>query len=692
MNKRPLNRKRRKLALGLAALLLFLLGLLAGSGELTELGILRGCLPGGVARSASGASGRGSVAEASADDAPGGLRGGPGAMADAGVGRSAPGAARARDWLRRRGRPGSGLESGVAPLPGGVKAREVPRSGVSRAAGDDDSAATGWGSPNWPGEVLLRPAAGVDEAAFVALATFLDSELDPRLSGCVLVKGLPAGVSEKQWAAFVKGEGLARSAYPNFRCWPAWVPNDPDLASQWAVDRINLKQAWDITTGSNSLIIAICDTGIDTDHPDLAAKIITGRNTADDPETGDVEDAHGHGTAVAGMAAAVTNNAVQIAGVAPSCKIMPVKISNEADGEATLADMVDGIAWAHQNGAQVVNCSYNGVPDTDFYDAMDDEGADADANGSVLVMAAGNNSADMGTDKPWDHVLWIGSTKSDDTFSASFSQYGDALDLTAPGELVHVSIIGGGPAATASGTSFASPCVAGVLGLMYDACGYTLTPAEYRAALYSTCEDLGAAGKDDTFGWGRIDAHAAVVEVGYPRAYAAAKPGSGEAPLTVKFTGTSNMDGLKTLTYTWDFGDGNTASGKSATNTYTLIGTYTVTLTVEDSDGLTDTDTLTITVEYGNVPELMYMWRGQRVNYLFAPSGGANPATVTLVGGSLPPGLALAGNRLTGNVRERGSWKFSVAIDDGVSAAVNVTILIRVTEKGFGRFRKYTWR
>jgi len=255
-----------------------------------------------------------------------------------------------------------------------------------------------------------------------------------------------------------------------------------------------------------------------------------------------------------------------------------------------------------------------------------------------------------------------------------------------------VSIIGGGPAATASGTSFASPCVAGVLGLMYDACGYTLTPAEYRAALYSTCEDLGAAGKDDTFGWGRIDAHAAVVEVGYPRAYAAAKPGSGEAPLTVKFTGTSNMDGLKTLTYTWDFGDGNTASGKSATNTYTLIGTYTVTLTVEDSDGLTDTDTLTITVEYGNVPELMYMWRGQRVNYLFAPSGGANPATVTLVGGSLPPGLALAGNRLTGNVRERGSWKFSVAIDDGVSAAVNVTILIRVTEKGFGRFRKYTWR
>ena len=72
---------------------------------------------------------------------------------------------------------------------------------------------------------------------------------------------------------------------------------------------------------------------------------------------------------------------------------------------------------------------------------------------------------------------------------------------------------------------------AGVLGLMYDACQFTLTPAEYRAALYTTCEDLGAAGKDNSFGWGRVDAYAAVVNVGTPRAYASAKPRSGEAPL-----------------------------------------------------------------------------------------------------------------------------------------------------------------
>jgi PKD repeat protein len=227
---------------------------------------------------------------------------------------------------------------------------------------------------------------------------------------------------------------------------------------------------------------------------------------------------------------------------------------------------------------------------------------------------------------------------------------------------------------------------------MYDACQFTLTPSEYRAALYATCEDLGAAGKDSIFGWGRVDAYAAVVNVGTPRAYASASPRGGQAPLSVSFSGSSNMDDLKTLTYTWDFGDGNSATGRTAGHTYTVIGTYTVTLTVEDSDGLSGTDTLTVTVTYGNVPETMYMWQGQRVNYLFAPAGGANPATVSLGSGSLPPGTSLAGNRLSGTARRKGSWKFSVTIDDGVNTPTSRTVRVYVTEKGFGRFRKYTWR
>jgi len=703
VDKRPENHKWRRLALVLAALLLFLSGALLGSGELTEPDLLEGFLAGDTASTRPDdrrRSDRGHTPPQEPRAPWAGAARGDGADAIAGAVRtgdgSIPRGLRARPGAEprpesHRGGPGSDPESGVAPLRGGVESRRAPNRGGGEPASGDDSAPAGWGGATWPGEVLLRPSGGVSESSFAAFAEFTDSEFDPRLSGCLLLKELPAGVEEKTWADFLESEGLARSAYPNFRCWPAWVPNDPDLGSQWAVDKINLTGAWDITRGNASLVIAICDTGIDTDHPDLAAKIVAGRNTADDPETANVEDIHGHGTAVAGMAAAVTNNAVQIAGVAPSCQIMPVKISNRADGEATLADMVDGIAWAHANGAHVVNCSYNGVPDTDFYDAMDDEGVNCDASGAVLVMAAGNNSADMGDDKPWDRVLWIGSTDNADALS-SFSQYGWALDLVAPGELVHVSAMGGGDAVTASGTSFASPCVAGVLGLMYDASQFTLTPAEYRAALYSTCEDLGAAGKDETFGWGRVDAHAAVVEVGTPVARASASPDRGPAPLTVKFSGSSNMDAVKAITYTWDFGEGGAASGKTATHTYSVIGTYTATLTVEDSEGLSDTDSVTIKVEYGNVPENMWMWEGQRVNYRFAPTGGVNPPTVLLAAGSLPPGMSLSNNRLTGRARRRGSWTFTVSIDDGVSTPSDRTVRIRVTRRGFGRFRRYTWR
>jgi subtilisin family serine protease len=704
----------RRPVIALAAALLFLLGLLAGSGDLCGSGSLGGFLADLTSSSESSESsgswgqrrarsraGAPLLAEDApplagvAEAAPGGVGGilrAERVRAGGGAGGDRPGVFPGQRRGGERGLPGA-PGTGLPLLRGGVISRDAPKAG-RRGSGPDQCTPELPGAANWPGEVLLRPAALVGEESFAAFAEFMGSELDPRLSGCVLAKGLPAEVSEKEWAAFLKAEGLARAAYPNFRCWPTWTPNDPLVADQWHLDTVNLKQAWDITHGSSSLVIAICDTGIDTDHPDLAAKIIPGRNTADDPDTTNVEDIYGsHGTGVSGMAAAITNNLYQIAGAAPDCKIMPVRITNNAaSGEATLADMVDGIAWAHQNGAHVVNCSYNGEPDTAFYDAMDDEGANADANGAVLVMAAGNNNKDMGPDKPWDHVLWIGSTDNTNAKS-DFSQFGGAIDVVAPGTLVYVSVWNNGAATQASGTSFSSPCVAGVLGLMYSASFFSLTPAEYRSVLYSTCQDIGDPGEDDVFGWGLVDAYAAVVEIGTPTASISASPDSGQAPLVVNFTGSSNMEGHKPLTYTWDFGDGSPAgSGKSVAHTYALVGTYTVTLTVEDSDGLTDTDTVQINVDYGGVPEEIYLWEGQRVDYLFAPVGGANPATVTFAGGSLPSGLSLSGNRLTGYARKRGSWTCTLLITDGVSTPEYRTLRFRVTHRGFGRFREHIWR
>jgi subtilisin family serine protease len=682
----------------LAAAALFLLGFSVGGGVPPLPGsapdaVRHGVLPGSgaaSARSGRAASGRrlehGLTADADS------LRGGPGgggALSRPGRG-SRGSAADGRRGVRPRSLPDGDTRGGgnVPFLRGGLEVRRPPAPSAPPPV--DDSSPIRWGAPNWPGEVLLRPAADLPPESLTALADFFDASLDPRSSGCVLIRGLPVGVTEKEWSRFLEREGLARAAYPNFRCWPCWVPNDPELGQQWHVTKVRLPEAWDLTTGDASLVIAVCDTGIDTDHIDLVAKIGPGQNVADDPDSTDVEDYIGHGTSVAGMAAAVTDNSVQTAGAAPTCIIMPVKISNLIPGgEATLADMIDGIAWAHNNGAHVVNCSYNGPPDTDFYDAMDDEGLNAEANGAVLVMAAGNNDMDMGPDKPWDHVLWIGSTDSDDTKS-SFSQYGWALDLTAPGYAVHITQLDDG-SGLMSGTSFASPLVAGAMGLMYAASSYALTPAEYKAALYASCEDLGDAGKDDVFGHGRLDAYAAVIAVATPTASASANPTSGNAPLNVSFSGSSSMDGLKTLTYSWDFGDGEVGGGKNTSHIYTEAGSYTVTLTVEDSEGLGNTDTLTVDVNYGNLPSRMHLWIGQRVDYLFDPTGGAGAVTVTLTGGSLPPGLSLAANRLTGEPTQRGTWDVTLEVDDGTTTQVQ-QLQILVTLPGFCRFRRDPWR
>ncbi len=688
-------KRKKRVALALAALLFFLLGLAAGSGDLTGDGALGGLL-------AEALSGAPRSAAAHGDSRPQDLSGEILTASDRGGNRGS-GRLAGGDPSRRRDGAGRCSARGGAPSPGsrarprpggpglfwkgGLTSRTSPRFGTRPGGGA--SAPPVFGAPSWPGEVLFRPAENLGEEQLAAFADFLGADLEARPSGCILTRGLPAGVSEKDWAAFLKSEGLARAAYPNFLCWPAWVPNDPQLADQWHVDTVGLKPAWDLSKGDAALVIAVCDTGIDTDHPDLAAKIIAGQNVADNPDTANVEDINGHGTGVSGMAAAVTDNGIQLAGTCPTCQIMPVKISNQASGVATLADMIDGFTWARANGAHVINCSYNGPPDPVFYQAMDDEGALCDAAGAVLVMAAGNDDMDMGADAPWDKVLWIGSTDAADARS-SFSQYGDALDLVAPGDLVYLSFMGGG-SGTGSGTSFSSPLVAGVLGLMYAHSGFALTPAEYRAALYATCQDLGAAGKDSTFGWGRVDAYNAVLQMSAITASASASPTGGQAPLAVAFTGSSNMDGVKILTYAWDFGDATGGAGKTPSHTYTQVGTWIATLTVTDPWGLSGTDTVQVTVGFGGVPEDMYLWRGQRVDYLFAPVGGAAPPTVTLIGGALPPGLALAANRLTGNPTTRGNWTATIRIDDG-GGTVDRVVRFRVTYPGFGRFRRHRWR
>jgi len=591
--------------------------------------------------------------------------------------------------------PGRILSSG--PAAGGDSA---PEGAVPAEAASPPMAAPG--SPGQPGEVVFEPVGRLNEKTLAALAEFLNAKLDPRISGYILSKGLPAGVSEKDWAAFLVKEGLAIHAFPNFICAPSWPPNDPlDVGGwQWYTDpssnpfyptaNIRLHEAFDLGRGATSLVIAICDTGVDVTHPDLAAKIVAGQNVVDN--NANVQDTHGHGTMVSGMATALTNNGVGIVGVCPIAKLMPVRVS--IAGSATLADLQDGITWAYKHGAHVINLSFGSTfPDPAFWTAMELQAiaAEGGSGHAQLVMAAGNDWYDMGDDN-YPHTLFVGATDDTDTLTW-WSNYGKAVDLTAPGAWLYLPTMGGGYGWT-NGTSFSSPCVAGALGLLRAAANFSLTPLEYRDALRDSCVQLGTIpGDDDLYGWGRLDARAAMDLVNIPaRVKLDADPDSGPAPLRVRFTALYSKSRWDALTYAWDFGDGTNATGASVSHTYNIIGTYTATLVATDYCGYTWTLTRPINVQMGGIPTFIGLWRGQRVNYTFSPKGCVAPTTVTMTGGTLPAGLSLVGNTLVGYPTRCQTTRMTLHVADSGGHTADFNIAIQVADPGFGRFREIIYR
>ena len=261
--------------------------------------------------------------------------------------------------------------------------------------------------------------------------------------------------------------------------------------------------AWDITTGDPNLVIAICDSGIDTDHPDLAGALVPGYNAVDglpESEGGAIEGLTDHGTQVAGTAAAIGDNGVGVTGVCWSLGIMPVRVSNVANDTAFLSDINSGARWAASNGARIVNVSFTGATTS----AVAESGAFIRALGGVYVWAAGNAASSLGFADPPDVVI-VGATDHNDGL-AWFSNTGRAIDVAAPGtDIVTTNLGGWGPI---DGTSFSSPMTAGVFGLVWSI-NPDLTPQAAETALKATALDLGASGEDDTFGAGRIDARAA---------------------------------------------------------------------------------------------------------------------------------------------------------------------------------------
>jgi subtilisin family serine protease len=251
--------------------------------------------------------------------------------------------------------------------------------------------------------------------------------------------------------------------------------------------------------------VAVIDSGVDASHPDLAGQVLPGADFITGTE-GTSVDPHGHGTHVAGTIAALTGNGIGVAGAAPDARILPVRVLG-ANGSGYMSDVANGIAYAADHGAGVINLS---ISSTTQVGAVSNAVAYARSKGVVIVAAAGNArrsgsptsfpAADTG-------VIAVAATTSDDSVAA-YSNRGGYVDVAAPGSDI-LSTYPGNRYGRMSGTSMAAPHVAAVAAILKDA-GHDITPDQVEQALTTSAVDLGEPGRDDDFGAGRIDAAAAL--------------------------------------------------------------------------------------------------------------------------------------------------------------------------------------
>jgi subtilisin family serine protease len=380
--------------------------------------------------------------------------------------------------------------SGYAGLSDAAPANTAASAETAVSSG----AVVGWAK----GRLLVAPRAGLSDKEFDKALKAQNARSKGRFQRTnTYVIELPAGMDEVKTMQAMKKDRRLKYVELDMVLLPSAV-NDPNLASSWALPKIQAPTAWDSAKGSG-VTIAILDTGVDGSHPDLAANMVPGWNIYGN--NSDTSDVYGHGTKVAGSAAMVGNNSTGSAGVAWDAKIMPVRIS-APDGTANISIIAQGITWAADKGAKVVNVSYA----VSGYSSVQSAANYMRSKGGVVVVSAGNNGSLVSTSAN-DSMLSVAATDSSDV-RASWSNYGDFVDLAAPGVSIYAPTRGGGYAKV-SGTSFSSPITAATAALMMSA-NSKLSPADIDKILKSTAADLGTGGFDKYYGYGRIDAAKAV--------------------------------------------------------------------------------------------------------------------------------------------------------------------------------------
>jgi subtilisin len=276
----------------------------------------------------------------------------------------------------------------------------------------------------------------------------------------------------------------------------------PTQKVDWGISLVQAPSLWHITKGSG-IKVAILDTGIDNRHPDISNNFTNGVNFTTN-NLNDHMDRQGHGTHVAGIIAG-TNNDFGIVGVAPEAELYSVKVLGD-DGSGSIEGIVKGIDWAISQEMDIISMSLGTSvdPGSYFHNAI----KRARAAGIVIVAASGNENTSIGWPAAYDEVIAVGAVNQAMS-RAMFSNFGDELDIAAPGVNI-LSTYLNDSYAKLSGTSMATPIVAGVVALIQSFCrkqGIKATPEKIVQLISERSVDLGETGDDDAFGNGLVNVY-----------------------------------------------------------------------------------------------------------------------------------------------------------------------------------------
>lgn len=354
----------------------------------------------------------------------------------------------------------------------------------------------------------------------------------PRLN--IFQLQVPKTMTVKEMVSYLEQNPDVQYAEPNYKAYLAVTPNDTLFKYQYALKNsgqeigipgspqgkssadIKATEGWEETKGNEDVLIAVVDSGVDMEHPDLKDNIYSsGKDFANDDL--DATDDNGHGTFVAGIAAAVTNNSEGIAGVAWNCKILPVKVADE-NGEAFYSWIIEGIIYAVDNDARVINISLGGpFPQ----EALEEALYYAKKNEVLVVAAAGNDSEAVLYPAAYDqYCVGVSATDYNDS-RASWSNHGPEIDVAAPGVRV-ISCVPTWywgeeslPYAFGFGTSASAPHVSGMAGLIISIKPW-LKPPEIMNVIRYSSDDLNQIdypGKDEYLGYGRVNLETALIPI-----------------------------------------------------------------------------------------------------------------------------------------------------------------------------------